>query len=154
MSTAQLKNSVVTPSTTEVMLAKNNSLRLAPMLGEQSEYQIQLVDNGHVSEAFTIPAIAMRLLVEALSEIGHGHAVTLLPIHTELSTQQAADLLNVSRPYLIGLLEKGDIPFHKVGAHRRVQLRDILLCKQANDTARLKVLDELVEQAQRLNMGY
>ena len=116
MPTTQVEKSVITPTTTEATLAKETSSRLAPMLGEQSEYQLQLVANGHVSEAFTIPAVAMRLLVEALSEIAHGHAVTLLPIQTELTTQQAADLLNVSRPYLIGLLEKGDIPFHKVGA--------------------------------------
>ena len=154
MSTTQFENSVVTPSTTETILAKETSLRLTPMLGEQSEYQLQLVDNGHVRETFTIPAVAMRLLVTALAEIADGHAVTLLPIHTELSTQQAADLLNVSRPYLIGLLEKGDIPFHKVGTHRRVRLRDVLVYKQETDSARLNALDELVEQAQRLNMGY
>ncbi len=154
MSTTQIENFIVTPSRAEVNLAQESSLRLASMLGEQSEYQIQLVDNGHRSEALTIPAVAMRLLVEALSEIASGHAVTLLPIHTALSTQQAAELLNVSRPYLIGLLEAGEIPFHKVGAHRRVRLRDVLAYKEASDTARLAVLDELVEQAQRLNMGY
>lgn len=154
MFTPQLEDSPVTPSKTEMMLAKETSLRLASMLSERPEYQLQLVDNGHVSEAFKIPAAAMRLLVEALAEMASGHAVTLLPIHTELSTQQAAELLNVSRPYLIGLLEKGDIPFYKVGAHRRVRLRDVLIYKQESDKARLKVLDELVEQAQRLNMGY
>lgn len=154
MATAQFENLSVTPNKREALLAKETSLRLAAMLSERSEYQFQLVDNGQAGEAFRIPAAAMRVLVAALAEMADGHAVTLLPLHPELSTQQAADLLNVSRPYLISLLEKGDIPFHKVGAHRRVQLRDVLNYKHASDTARLQVLDELVEQSQRLNLGY
>ena len=154
MTITQSEHLPVTPSKREALLAKETSARLTALLGERSEYQLQLVDNGQASEAFRIPATAMRLLVAALAEIADGHAVTLLPLHTELSTQQAAELLNVSRPYLIGLLEKGDIPFHKVGAHRRVQLRDLLSYKEASDTARLQAIDELVEQSQRLNMGY
>ncbi len=145
---------VVTPNATETMLAKETSHRLATLLGEQTAYQIQLVDENHRSEPLTIPAAAMQLLAEALAEMANGHSVTLLPVQTELSTQQAADLLNVSRPYLIGLLEKGELPFHKVGTHRRLRLQDVLLYKQQVYAARLAVLDELAAEAQKLNMGY
>ncbi len=144
----------ITPNAAEVMLAKETSRRLAAIVGGQSTYQIQLVDKEHRSELLTIPAAAMQLLVEALAAIANGDSVMLLPAHAELSTQQAADMLHVSRPYLIGLLEKGEMPFHKVGTHRRLHLKDVLAYKQQVYAARLEALDSLAEQAQRLNMGY
>jgi excisionase family DNA binding protein len=148
------ESAVVTPNVTEATLARETSHRLATLLGEQATYQIQFVDNDQRSEPLTIPAAAMQLLAEALAEMANGHSVTLLPVQTELSTQQAADMLNVSRPYLIGLLEKGELPFHKVGTHRRLRLQDVLLYKQQVFAARLTVLDELAAEAQKLNMGY
>lgn len=135
-------------------LAGESSRRLSTLLGQQSEYHIQLLENGQPSERLTVPASAMRLLVDALSQISEGNAVTLMRIDSELSTQQAADLLNVSRPYLIRLLENGDIPFRKVGTHRRVRLDDVTAYKDKLDLQRLATLDELAEQAQKLDMGY
>ena len=149
-----VENATVAPSQTDAMLAKEISTRLTAVLGDQAQYQLQLVNGGAGGESFTIPAAAMQLLVAALSEMAEGHAVTLLPLHTELTTAQAADLLIVSQSYLIDLLETGEIPSHKVGDNYRIQLRDVLSYKQESDAARLKALDELVAQAQQLNMGY
>ena len=102
----------------------------------------------------TIPGGIFRLLAEVLQTISAGQPVTILPIEAELSTQEAADLLNVSRPYLVKLLDEGTIPSRKVGVYRRVRAADVLHYKRKNDAARHEVLDELTKQAQELDMGY
>ena len=104
--------------------------------------------------AVRIPTSALRLLLEVLTEIGQGNAVSIIPIHAELTTQEAADVLNVSRPFLVQLLEKGDIPFHKIGTHRRVRYQDVIAYKNRIDAERRNALDELAAQAQELGMGY
>lgn len=93
-------------------------------------------------------------MLDVLTEIGQGNAVSIIPIHAELTSQEAADLLNVSRPFLVKLLEKGDIPFHKTGTHRRVRYQDVIEYKQRIDAERRKALEDLAAQAQELGMGY
>ncbi|MGT2454065.1 excisionase family DNA-binding protein [Cupriavidus basilensis] len=143
------------PSADESAIARESSRSLAVVLDNGSETQ-QFdfkTDKGEM-RSVTLPTSALKLLVEVLAEIGQGNAVSIIPIHAELTTQEAADLLNVSRPYLVQLLEKGEIPFRKVNTHRRVLYQDVINYKQRIDEARRKALDELSAQAQELDIGY
>ena len=86
--------------------------------------------------------------------MARGDAVSLIPIHKELTTQEAANILNVSRPYLVKLMEAGEIPFHKNGVRRRVFFKDLMEYKQKRDQASMLLLDELTAEAQEFEMGY
>lgn len=134
--------------------AKEASQRLAAYLQEHSSLQIQLPEGDRPSEAIELPAAASRLLVDVLAQMGQGNAVTLMPISAELTTQQAAEILKVSRPYLIGLLTEGQIPFRMVGTHRRILRDDLMDYKKRDDKVRLMAAKELIAQAQELDMGY
>lgn len=99
-------------------------------------------------EEVAVPAAAARALQQAVHALAQGRAVTLVAIHKELTTQEAADILNVSRPYLVQLLEAGEIPHHKVGTHRRVDLDDLLAYRDRWDEARDKALRELTQMSE------
>jgi excisionase family DNA binding protein len=146
----------VTPSAEESVLARESGRRLAALLQVENppaeDGAVRLRISGR--EEVALPAAAVRLLARLLTEMGEGNAVTLLPLDAELSSQGAANLLNVSRPFLVGLLDEGKIPSRKVGTHRRVLLRDVLQYKRRDDERRQATLDELTAQAQELNMGY
>jgi excisionase family DNA binding protein len=142
------------PSKAEAELARESSRHLAHYLGGEDNLRLRVVDDAGPGETVSVPASAFRLLVQILTEMAQGNAVTLLPVHAELTTQQAADLLNVSRPYVVKLLDEGKIPHRTVGKYRRVRLDDLMAYKKQNDQLRLQALEELAAQAQELNMGY
>jgi excisionase family DNA binding protein len=151
----QGSNAPVIPTAHDVALAEHSSRLLARYLSKQPvDVKLRLVENGRETDAVAVPASALQLFIRLLAEMAHGHAVTLLPIHTDLTTQQAADLLNVSRPYLVRLLEEEKIPYHRVGTHRRVQVRDVLAYKARTDADRREALDALAAEAQNLGLGY
>jgi excisionase family DNA binding protein len=94
-------------------------------------------------ERTTIPEAVFRVLEEAAEILARGDTVTLVPLRTELTTQQAANLLNVSRQYLVQLLDEGSLPFARTGAHRRVRMDDLLRFEAKRDADRKANLDEL-----------
>jgi len=101
-----------------------------------------------------IPADALRLFAHLLAFLANGQSVTVIPDHAELSTQQVADLLNVSRPHVVKLIEENRLPARRVGAHRRVRFEDLMKYKQRAEARREEALAELARDAQEMGLGY
>ena len=99
-----------------------------------------------------LPPVVRRLLVDILKETEIGNAIALIPVEAEITTQQAADLLQVSRPFVVGLIEKGMLAGRTVGKHRRLPLRDMLAYKAAQFAPREQALDEIVALDQELGL--
>jgi excisionase family DNA binding protein len=140
----------VLPTQQDTVLAAEASRELSALRNVESNLRVQLEDG----KVLTLPRAATRLLHHLLTEMSQGNAVTLIPVHAELTTQEAADHLNVSRPFLISLLEKGQIPFRLVGTHRRVRFSELEAYRKSAEEARNKVMEELAAQSQELGMGY
>ncbi|QTR54769.1 helix-turn-helix domain-containing protein [Thiothrix unzii] len=139
------------PTQEDTELAVESSRLLAACIGKGESACLRL-HNGN--ELLQVPVKAIRLLVDILDAMARGDAVSLIPIHKELTTQEAANILNVSRPYLVKLIEAGEIPFHKNGVRRRVFFKDLMEYKQKRDQASMLLLDELTAEAQEFEMGY
>ncbi|HMJ46562.1 MAG TPA: excisionase family DNA-binding protein [Ferruginibacter sp.] len=116
-----------------------------------SSIKIKIQESG---DFLTIPKKALSLLFHILSNMAQGRSITLIPSDAEVSTQQAADMLNVSRPHLVKLLEDGEIPFKKVGTHRRIELIQLIDYEKKVKENRNEKLNFLAKQAQDLNLGY
>lgn len=144
----------IIPSKKDALLAEQSSRVLAAYIKSTKHPTIQLMQKGKAKEQLELPLAAANLLLKALLELAGGHAVSCTSIHSELTTQEAADMLNVSRPYLVQLLEKGEIPYRKVGTKRRLLAQDVLAYKDHISDERLKALAKLSKQAQDLDMGY
>lgn len=139
------------PTEQEAKLARESSRLLATCIGHGETARLRVIDD---KQDITVPVSALRLLVDILAQMAEGNAVTIMPIHAELTTQQAADFLNVSRPHLVGLLERNELSYRKVGTHRRILFKDLLEYQARSKVARKQALDELARQAQELGMGY
>lgn len=144
----------VAPSEEDTRLAQQSSRLLAAHLGVQDRMRIQIMDDDGSKEVLEVPALALKMLGDILTEMAAGHAITIIPIDAELTTQQAADFLNVSRPYLISLVESGKINYRKVGTHRRIKFSDLQNYKSQAYQESKQAMDALAEQAQELDMGY
>ena len=144
------------PSDRETEEARLSSRILSPSIRRDRPLLLRVLDEDkQESEAIiTLPAKVARLLLDILVQMAEGKAVTIIPTRAELTTQQAADLLNVSRPFFVQLVESGAIPFRKVGTHRRVLLSDVIAYRERTDEARKKNLDELAALSQELGLGY
>lgn len=137
------------PSERDVLLARE-SVQLVRGCVADAESHITLLVNGRT---FILPDSLKSVLQTSLELVAENHAVTLLPADDEIGTQEAADLLKVSRPYLVKLLDSGAIDSRKVGVQRRVRVTDVMSYKAREKVSRRNVLTELVTEGQRLNLG-
>jgi len=111
-------------------------------------------EGGKEHVTVTVPIEAFALFLEILAQMANGNAVSIVSVQAELTTQQAAELLNVSRPFLVGLLEEKKIPYRTVGTHRRLMVSDILAYKDRDSAYRRKIADDLAGEAQKHGLGY
>ena len=141
----------VLPSERDAVLAKLSSRALAPHVSDLDGLRIRLDDGTEV----VLPSSVLRLMVDMLAHMAEGNAVTLIPVHAEMTTQQAADFLNVSRPFFVSeVLEKGKVPYRRLGTHRRILFRDLMDYKHQTQEASRQAFRELTQQAQQLKLGY
>lgn len=151
MTTALLERTdTVVPSERDAELATTSSRILSKYL-TAGEFKIKLEPSG---EELVLPSAVGHLLTYLLTEMSQGNAVTLIPMHSQMTTQEAADHLNVSRPYVIKLIENRVLPHHKVGTHRRIKFSDLRAYKETVEAESRQALDNLTKQAQELDMGY
>jgi excisionase family DNA binding protein len=139
------------PSAEDARLAAEAGPRLAAAIGGATPAAPRIMVG---EDAVELPAVALRMLADILAQLADGKAVTVVPYDAELTTQQAADFLNISRPYVVTLLERGELPYRKVGTHRRVLFKDLLAYQGRSRIARAAALDELTAEAQELKLGY
>ena len=157
MGTALNLSGVVPPSEAEAREAAHAAQALAPLLKpskHRSKHVLLRPEETGEQEVVSVPRGAFELFVKILEQMAHGNAVTIVPIHAELTTQEAANLMNVSRPFLIGLLDQGKIPFHKTGTHRRIRFEDLLAYMRQEERRQEQVMSELAAEAQKLDLGY
>lgn len=125
--------------------AAANQLRTIIATHTAGDAKLRVLDDEKKPAEVTLTPALSALLIELLRYVGRGDAVTLVPVQQMLTTQQSADILNVSRPFLIKLLERGDIRFETVGRHRRIKAEDLFAYKRARDETRSNALSDLAE---------
>jgi excisionase family DNA binding protein len=143
------------PDLEEARQAREAARLFASMAATARRSQsLRLIPDNKASQPVEVPEVAFRMFLEILNQMAQGNAVTLVPTHHELTTQQAANLLRVSRPYFVKLLETGAIQHHRVGSRRRVKFEHLMGYLEKVKGESREALDQLAAQAQELNMGY
>jgi excisionase family DNA binding protein len=145
----------ISPTDQEARIAQDSVQPLAAMLrNDQGDASVHMRVRtyGDADTDVALPRAAMLLVLSALQELAKGKSIALLSVDDELTTQQAADILRVSRPFLIKLLEEGRMPCRRVGAHRRIPARDVLRYMAEDRTRREQVMEKLVEETERLGL--
>ncbi len=139
------------PTESDANLAKETSRVLAKRIRSTSPLRFRVLDAAK-EETLRIPAPAVRMLVRILEEMARGNAVTLTTVHAELTTQEAADMLNISRPSLIQLLDRDKIQYRRVGTHRRIKFESLMAYKRAADKERRAALAALAAYDQEIGI--
>lgn len=139
----------VRPGTVDKDQAARAARRIKDYLARHpGEETLELLVEGGPGEALVLPREAVEMFTFVLDSMARGLGVNIMPTHAEFTTQEAAGVLNVSRPYLIGLLEQGLIPYRLVGRHRRIRWDDLMDYRRRDQAARRKVADELSQMSQ------
>ncbi len=141
----------VPPNEQELETARDASERLT-LSPKGDEPLKHFIYDSHREEPIELPAGAVTVLRDVLKFMALGHGMTLFPRLAEVTTMEAADILNVSRPYVIKLLEAGEMSYHLVGSHRRIRLKDVLIYKERIKREREAILDQMVAEAQVLGL--
>lgn len=139
------------PTEMDATLARETSRLLAPRMRSKAPLSFRVGDASK-EETLQLPAPAVKMLVRILEEMARGNAVTLIPVHAELTTQEAADMLNISRPSLIQLLDEGKIEYRKVGTHRRIRFDALMVYKRQTDAECRAALAELAAYDQEIGI--
>lgn len=143
------------PTRKERQLAKESKSQLDRISNKMKRSsKVIEIEIGNQNEHLKIPASAFQYLSSILEYMSQGRAVSVLSVDEELTTQEAADILNVSRPHIVKLSEEGKIPFHKVGRHRRIKLKDLLAYKKKFKKQQREALDELTAISQEEGLDY
>jgi excisionase family DNA binding protein len=143
----------IDPGDVDTEVAGRAARRISDYLSSHpGEDLIEALGEVGAEDALVIPRPTVVMLAQVLSLLESGHGVQIIPKDAELTTQQAADVLNVSRPYLIGLLESRQIPFRKVGRHRRITFEALMEYKRQDDLKRRAAADDLADLSQELDL--
>lgn len=142
----------VQPDESDISTAVEVLPHVKDYLSSHTDSVIRLVVADDPQEMLTVPRGAVELLARILAHMAAGQGVSVVPAHAELTTQQAADLLNVSRPFLIGLLEAGEIDYRRVGKHRRIRARSLMDYMAHDDHQRREAADELTQLGQEMGL--
>jgi len=143
----------VAPTPKDSEMARKTTHQLSRLAQPGKSLKV-VPQNGSDAETLEIPASAVPVIQAVLKAMAQGDAVAVVPTHAELTTQQAADLLGVSRPFLIKVLKEGRLPHRKVGMHRRIMFKDLLEYKRSMQEKRRETLDKLVAESEDLGVGY
>ena len=140
---------------TSLQQDEQDELRLAAglfkkRLSAQVATRLQFLDDGE--DVVTVPREVAELIGEILTQLAAGRVVAAYPMHAELTTQQAADFLNVSRPHLVKVVDEGSIPHHKVGTDRRIYFKDLLAYRERQVEESRQALDELARVSEELGL--
>ncbi|MGB9095134.1 helix-turn-helix domain-containing protein [Erwinia sp.] len=151
--TNSILDSLSLPAPKEIEAALQGQRELATYLSTKLETQkISIQDADNNTRQIELPTSALTLLMTILGELAVGNAVQVVPVHAELTSQEAANILNVSRPHLVKMLEEGMLPFHKTGRHRRVLFADLMKYKEQRDNESKQAMQELADQSQELGL--
>jgi excisionase family DNA binding protein len=151
------KTAPVLPKTRDIASAEIAIASMSKLLSQDgsSNYLFTVKKpRGREVTQFSLTPMAVELIFRTLVHVAKGNAVTIVPFHAELTTQEAADFLNISRPFLIRLLENEKIPFRKVGRHRRIMFEDLAKYKERTKGKSRKIREKLTQEAQDLGIGY